>query len=157
MSEIIEIKTAELYIGHNDQVIRTGSVGSCVVIALYDKEKRIGALAHAMLPSSSKGDSVINEKYPARYVDLAIENLVNLLEKKGSKRVNISAKLVGGASMFRKLTSEKNSIGTQNIQMARQKLQELNIPIEAEDTGGSSGKMVIFDLRTGIVDVSTAL
>jgi chemotaxis protein CheD len=155
MSEIIEIKTAELYVGHNDQVIKTGSVGSCVVVALYDKEKKIGGLAHAMLPH--RKNNIIENKYLARYVDEAIINLLEDLKLAGSNKKNLVAKLVGGASMFRKLTEEKNSIGTQNIKIARYTLERLNIPIEAEDTGGSSGKMVIFDLRTGIVDVSTAL
>lgn len=155
MAEIIEIKTAELYVGHNDQVIKTGSVGSCVVIAMYDKEKRVGALAHAMLPH--RRSSIIEDKYKARYVDEAIVNSISGLKNVGSNIKNLSAKLVGGASMFRKLTNEKNSIGSQNIHMARQKLEEFGIIIEAEDTGGSSGKMVIFDLKTGIVDVSTAL
>jgi chemotaxis protein CheD len=155
MAEIIEIKTAELYVGHNDQVIRTGSVGSCVVIALFDTEKRVGGLAHAMLPH--RKNNLTGDKYPARYVDEAINNLLEGLKAVGANKKNILAKLVGGASMFKKLTEEKNSIGSQNIQMARQKLQELGIPIDGEDTGGSSGKMVIFDLKTGIVDVSTAL
>lgn len=155
MAEIIEIKTAELYVGHNDQIIKTGSVGSCVVIAMYDKEKRVGGLAHAMLPH--RKSDIIEDKYKARYVDEAIVNLVLGLKAVGSNVKNLSAKLVGGASMFRKLTDEKNSIGLQNVKMAHQKLDELKIPIEAEDTGGSSGKMVIFDLKSGIVDVSTAL
>jgi len=55
MKNIITIKTAELAVGHNDDIIKTGSVGSCVVIAIYDKETKIGGLAHSMLPERREG------------------------------------------------------------------------------------------------------
>ena len=157
MAELITIKTAQLAVGHNSQVMRTGSIGSCLVIILYDVKNRLGGLAHAMLPTSSHIAGEDLTTAPAKYIDQAIINLINGIEKLGGDKSQIVAKLVGGATMFKALVKNENSIGNQNISFAKSHLSKLNIPIVAEDVGGSSGKMVEFNLVNGIVDVFTKL
>jgi chemotaxis protein CheD len=153
---VITIKTAELAVSHNDTVIKTGSIGSCLVIVLFDTKNRIGGLAHSMLPERKKGFPESGEAR-GKYVDESIKNLIEDIEKIGGEKKNLIAKLVGGAAMFKRLTNEQHSIGFQNTQHARELLAELGIPIESEDTGGSSGKIVEFNLVNGIVDVYTKL
>lgn len=95
--------------------IRTGSIGSCVVIAIYEKVLSIGGLAHAMLPSRRDVVEVIKPdladfghgNVSAKYADEAVDNLVYALKKMGGKIENMEAKLVGGASMFKKLSGDK--------------------------------------------------
>jgi len=154
MGKEIVIKTAELAVGHNDDVLQTGSIGSCLVVALYDPENKVGGLAHTMLPYNRKKSST---KSPAKYVPEGIDNLVADLEKIGGDKNNFVAKLVGGATMFKRLSGDHHSIGNKNIEIGREHLQELGIKVEKEDTGGGSGKMVDFHLDTGIVSVTTRL
>ena len=162
MAVLKEIKTGELAIGSDGDVFSTGSVGSCLVIVLYDGENRIGGLAHAMLPS---GDHAFANgavdfstgNTSGKYVDVAIDNLVQGICHQGGKVENLSARLVGGATMFRRLTADKFGIGYQNIAAARDHLKKLKISIENEDTGGSSGKSVEFDLKTGMVKINTVI
>ncbi len=48
-----------------DRIITVG-LGSCVGIALYDQYKKIGGLAHIMLPDSTQFNNVSNEKKVCR-------------------------------------------------------------------------------------------
>jgi chemotaxis protein CheD len=162
MTDVLEIKTGELAIARDGIILKTGSVGSCLVIILYDKENRVGGLAHAMLP---KGESILESgvadfspgNSSGKYINEAIENLITGIRKEGGKRENLYARLAGGASMFKHLTGDKFGIGYQNITAAHEYLKNLNIPIQNEDTGGSSGKTVEFDLKTGIINVNTLI
>ena len=69
----------------------------------------------------------------------------------------MTAKLVGGASMFKKLTGGGHNIGLKNIESARKRLEKLGIKIANEDTGGSSGKLVELHLTNGVLEVNTKL
>lgn len=154
MGQVINVKTAELAVSHNDDIIKTGSIGSCVVIILHDSGSGIGGLAHAMLPV--RNDRATDEHYLAKYVPDAIDNLIAEIEKKGGHRNKLTAKLVGGAAMFRRITGE-NTIGHQNVESARKYLHTLGIPIITEDTGGGSGKTATFDLHSGSVEINTVI
>jgi chemotaxis protein CheD len=163
MSDQISIKTAELFVSQGDVIIETGSIGSCIVIALYDEENKVGGMAHAMLPSRKgpkpETEELSNEtgNTSARYADEAIENLLILIRQEGGKKENLTAKLIGGASMFKKLSGDNLGMGHQNTEAARAKLMFHGIRIEKEDVGGSSGKMVEFNLANGVVEVNTKL
>lgn len=162
MVNIIEVKTGELAIASNNDVIKTNSVGSCLVIILYDKVNLIGGLAHAMMPRGNSvklnGEIDFNKNnVSGKYINEAIDNLLIGIQRKGGERKNIYARLVGGAAMFRRLTGDKFGIGYQNITAAHEYLKLKNINIENEDTGGSSGKTVEFDLKTGIIKINTVI
>ena len=148
----------EIAIGKKNTILKTGSIGSCIVIILYDKENEVGGLAHAMLPNRKvKNNPGQKEAFkveaPAKYVNDSIDNLVEEIKKMGGKKENLDAKLIGGAKMFKILSGDKYGIGQQNIEKARQKLQETNIPIDSESIGGTTGKIVEFNTSNGIVEV----
>jgi len=154
--EVKEIKMAQMAVGEKDGQIKTGSIGSCVVIVLYDKTSKKGGMAHAMLPS--RGDKEKTDvEAPAKYADDSIDRLLEKLEQMGSAKANIHAKLVGGARMFKILSGDRKGIGESNLNAARGHLEELGIPVDSEDTGGTTGKTAILNLSTGIVDVESRM
>ena len=51
--------------------------------------------------------------------------------------------------------SDIMSVGKRNAAAAKEKLQEMKIPIVAEDTGGNYGRTVQIDLSTGVYKVKT--
>ena len=56
------------------------------------------------------------------------------------------AKVAGGAKMFDfPIESDDTSIGHQNAVMAKLVLQQLRIPLVAEDTGKDYGRTIVFD------------
>ena len=68
----------------------------------------------------------------------------------GAKRERLVAKIAGGAQMFSMNTNNPMlRVGDRNVQAVRKKLDELNIPIIAADTGENYGRTVIFYPETG--------
>jgi chemotaxis protein CheD len=158
MAQIVTINMGEMAVAHNDTIIKTGSIGSCVVIVLYDDAARVGGMAHAMLPQMPL-DKIGNGRdiLQAKYADQAVDNLVRGIESAGGKKERLKAKLVGGARMFKILEGDRYGIGYQNAEAAKKRLTELGIPIVSEDVGGNVGKMAELNLKTGLVDVATKM
>lgn len=145
----IKVGISDLNIASEKQSLMTAGLGSCIGIALYDKTKHIAGLSHIMLPDSSQFK---NQNSPMKFADTAIPLLLSRMAEAGCKKENITAKIAGGASMFKfaesKLTS---SIGDRNIEAVKIVLKEMNIPIISEDTGGSCGRTMYVYAETGKV------
>ncbi|MCF0147943.1 MAG: chemotaxis protein CheD [Clostridium sp.] len=124
-------------------------LGSCVGIALYDREKKIAGLVHIMLPDSKQFKNVVN---PLKYADLGVEILFNEMLTYGCKKENIIAKIAGGASMFnfsdKKVISD---IGKRNGEATINAIKKLSIPIMGEDIGGNKGRTMIVESEDGLV------
>lgn len=160
--QVVNVGVAEYFVTHNPHVLASYGLGSCVAVALYDEKRRIGGLAHIMLPDSR---AISKPGGPGRYADTAIRAMVEEMERLGSRRRDIKAKMAGGACMFT-IPGAKNpknlpgpalgmQIGERNIEAARRTLQELGIPLVAEDTGGDYGRTMRFDVSDGRVTISS--
>ena len=108
-------------------------IGSCVAIALYVPELKIGSLAHI---SGVRCPSIIPETmYP--------ENIVDTLASRLSK-YKMEASLAG--------EDGKNDIS----KIVKRSLQAWNIPLVGEDLGsfgGTRGREVHFDCQKGEVTI----
>lgn len=148
MSEIIKVGMADLKTCLSPNGITTLGLGSCVGIAIRDPVKKIGGLAHIMLPDSRAiKSSQINI---AKFADTGITELVRQMERLGAQRSRMVAKIAGGANMFNfHGASSVGQVGGRNVEATKAKLNELKIPILAEDTGKNFGRTVIFYPETG--------
>ena len=147
MSECIKVGMADLSVCISPDSVTTLGLGSCVGIAIRDPLLKIGGLAHAMLPDSTR---INNSTNPYKFVDTGIDELVNDLVKMGASKTRLVAKLAGGAQMFSfQNKSDMIRVGEQNVAAAKAKLKSLGIPILAEDTGLNFGRTVIFYPETG--------
>ena len=126
--------------------ITTLGLGSCVGIALRDKNNKVGGLAHIMLPDSTV---IANQTNVAKFADTGIMELLKQMEKLGAVKRNIVAKIAGGATMFAMSSRTNLNVGERNVEAVKAKLKELGIPILAEDTGLNYGRTVIFYPETG--------
>lgn len=148
MSEIIKVGMADLKVCTSPDGVTTLGLGSCVGIAIRDPVTKVGGLAHIMLPDSTAirgGESNI-----PKFADTGIEELVRQMEALGAKRSRMTAKLAGGAMMFAfQNKSDLVRIGERNVEAARRKLEELQIPVLAADTGETYGRTVTFYPETG--------
>ena len=159
-SKIIEVSMSDMKAASNDHILRSSGIGSCIVITLYDPLKKVGALAHPMLadpPAGEAGNIGNSTEHPLRFVGNAIDAMINALEKLGSVKTRLEAKVVGGASMFKVFEKNPESIGLQNVEAVREKLEKEGIKILANDTGGNIGRSVVFELTTGLVEVKTKI
>ncbi|WP_373839675.1 chemotaxis protein CheD [Methanospirillum sp.] len=135
--EVIIIGIGEWSTG--DSVMTSIGLGSCIGLVIHDETKKIGGLAHVMLPKSGGKP---NER-AGKYADTAVEVLMKELAQKGSKKNNLKAKLAGGASMFQNFSGNLN-IGGRNAEALKEILKELSIPIVREDLGGTMGRTITY-------------
>lgn len=150
MDNLINVGVARIEISSNPAVLRT-ILGSCVGVCVYDRMKKIGGLAHILLPNWVKDG--VKEKY----ADTAIPLLVSQLLKMGCSREFMSAKIAGGASMFRfQANLSLGQIGERNVDAVRKALAERNIPIVVEDVGGNAGRVLDFFLEDGRMKIKAA-
>lgn len=152
----LTVKMGEYAVSRNPEVLETCGVGSCLAIVLYDPETRIGGLAHAMLPRL-QNDNTIPLPFSTRYVECAIDALLEQLAAAGAMKSRLIAKLVGGSHMFSLYGDQEHSIGNRNVLEAKQKLQRENIPISSEETGGTVGRNIVFDTSNGVCSVETKM
>jgi len=114
--------------------------------------KKIGGLAHILLPNDQAAGT-----NPEKYAETAIPLLVNQLLKNGAKKEFMSAKIAGGASMF-KFDSNiaLGQIGERNIEETKAILTRLGIPLLEEDVGGHTGRVIDFFLEDGRLKVKAS-
>ncbi|MCK4718175.1 MAG: chemotaxis protein CheD [Thermoplasmata archaeon] len=153
MSGDIVVEVASYHVAANPTRLMCIGLGSCVAIALYDPIHHLGGLAHAMLPRYQEGRDKTNV---GKYVDTSIYLMIDELIALGAKKGSLKAKLVGGAQMFSYLSPGTLDIGTRNVEAARETLKKERVPIVAEDVGGTRGRTMTFDIKTGLIGIQTA-
>lgn len=148
--DLVNVGIGDIAASSNTVILRT-ILGSCVGICIYDEEKKIGGLAHIMLPVMPDGG-----KIPNKYADTAIPNLIEEMENLGADLKKMTAKIVGGATMF-KLSEDSfmGEIGKNNTKKVKEILEQFNIPIIAEKVGGDKGRSIDFFLENGQVRVKS--
>lgn len=147
MGEIIKVGMADLKICVSPNAVTTLGLGSCVGIAIRDPQTGIGGLAHVMLPDSTQ---IKDNKNIPKFADTGIEELVKQIVAAGASKTRLVAKIAGGAQMF---AFQSNNalvrVGERNVAASKKKLQELHIPLLAEDTGENYGRTVVFYPESG--------
>ena len=133
----------EMSVARDGEMLRT-LLGSCLGLALYDESRRIGGLAHIVLPNS-KGQNDV----PGKFVDTAIPALLNQMRSLAGADVQPVATMAGGASMF--VQTVAAGIGQQNIERCDQILAELGIPVADRHCGGRQGRRMSLDTGNGSV------
>ena len=146
--DVIEIGIGELVIASAPKRLLTPALGSCVGITLYAPDRRMGGMAHIMLPKP--GGDRFGE--PGRFADYAVPELLRRMVEQGCRRTAIEAKIAGGAAMFR---GEEfvAGIGDRNLAEVRRQLDLLGIRVVGEDVGESHARTIELDLVTGELQV----
>ncbi|MFI5234150.1 MAG: chemotaxis protein CheD [Gemmatimonadales bacterium] len=148
------VKVAQLRVGEAASELVTLGLGSCVAIILHDAVAKVGGMAHVLLPSRSLATRGVDN--PAKFPETAVPALLEEMRRLGAEPRRMTARLVGGASMFVSLSpTGAVQMGERNIVATRQALGALGIPIIAEATGGGIGRSVRFRVADGVVIVRT--
>jgi chemotaxis protein CheD len=136
----IVVGMADLKAAKAPSVLTTLGLGSCVGIALYDPMAKVAGLAHIMLPDSK---AIANNSNHAKFADTALVKLLAQMERLGARRINMRAKIAGGAQMFAfNATSENLRVGDRNVEATKKVLKEAGIRLVAEETGANFGRTV---------------
>jgi len=149
------VKTGGMAVSSAPDTFRTHGVGSCVVVCLYDAEHKVGGMAHVMLAerratgSLQVGDTEKTLDKPAMYASDAVAVLLEEIKNQGGDTESTEAFIAGGAHMFKSIVVEGRTVGDENIAAVMHELEQRDIPIRANETGGTGGRLVAFDLATG--------
>jgi len=153
MAKTIQVGMADLKLAKAPDKLMTAGLGSCIGICVYDPAVKLGSLAHIMLPSSLQAKNAQNR---AKFADSAITMLVEEMERNGASRSRLQAKIAGGAQMFKFAgDSDIMKIGERNTQAVIENLEKHRIKLVAQDTGGSFGRTITFDVENGSLLIRT--
>ena len=147
-STLVKVKMGGIGYGEYPDELET-LLGSCVGVAIWDRNAKVGGLAHVVLP-----DSRSNFAPPGKFADTAIVEIKKKLVAMGGNSRRLTAKIAGGSTMFG--TRTERDVGEMNYQAVLKHLRAEGVALTAEHIGGSQGRMIRFSLRDGSVRVMIA-
>ncbi|HMC55201.1 MAG TPA: chemotaxis protein CheD [Gemmatimonadaceae bacterium] len=124
-------------------------LGSCVAVCLHDPVTRVGGLNHYLLPFPGE-----DAEPSPRYATTAIDALLHRMMLDGARPHRLVAHVVGGAAVLAAFGADENHLGKRNVQAAYDLLQERAIHVTSSDVGGTRGRKVLFEPRTGRLTVT---
>jgi len=118
-------------------------MGAAVTVCLWDRDKHYGGASHFLYPKTlEKGRAT------TFYGNVAILTLIRLLIEDGSEKTSLEAQIFGGGDRDSLL---EDTLGMQNILVARKILSRKGIPVTSEDVGGAKGRKLVFKSDSGEV------
>lgn len=135
------------YFATKDNVMITTLLGSCVSVCLYDATAKVGGMNHFLLPDGGDANDLLSSA--GRYGVYAMELLINHLIKLGARREHFRAKVFGGGSVIKGMTTQ--NIGKKNVDFIQSYLQNEGISIESSDLLDIYPRRVNFFPSTGRV------
>jgi chemotaxis protein CheD len=92
----------------------------------------------------------------AKFADSGIIELLNQMTRIGASRAALVAKIAGGAHMFGKTqNNDMLKIGERNAAASLAILNQLKIPIKANDTGGTKGRTIELYTENGALKIKS--
>ena len=154
LHEEIAVGVAQCAVLRGSGALVTHGLGSCVAIILYDTTTRVAGLAHILLPNESYSR---DRSRPTKFADTAVPYLIAEMRRAGAG-TRLTARLVGGASMFGALLSTNGvNMGDRNVASARIALGRAGVVITGEDVGGDFGRTVSVAVADGRITVTSLL
>lgn len=125
-------------------ILSVNSLGSCIAVIAYCPKKRIGGIAHIMLPRKSPSKKTKN-KY--RYVFDGIDKLINDISLYEVNKNDIIFGIVGGANVLKR---KHDKISQENIESVKDYFNKNNLKIIAKSIGGTNRRSAILNIKEGI-------
>ena len=120
-----------------DNVAFKTLLGSCVAIMFYDEVKKIKAMNHFLLPTTS------NSNEDMKYGLYSVEAMLNEMYKLGCSKTSLKAKISGGADIMQLTSSNLNSIGHRNVEFAKDFCSAEGFKIVSEHTRGEHARLIL--------------
>ncbi len=165
-----KLKPDHLYLKQGEMAILlkptvvTTILGSCVAVTLYNPRLGIAAISHSLLPHCTRRtyQSNVNDLLSAdcqrcaeayRYVDCSVSMMAEAFFRFGSGAAETHVQIYGGAKMIvqRARTGNTQPVGLQNSAVAQKVIEDHGLKISTCDIGGTRGRKIIFNTKTGIV------
>lgn len=149
MNIIVSISDARVSRDPADTLV-TYALGSCIGVAVYDTEARIGGLLHYQLPTSSL-DASRAKQNPNMFADTGMDGLIKQMEGMGANKKKFKVKLAGAAQMLN--DAGLFNIGRRNHAAIRKILWQHGLFLDGEDIGGTAPRNLHLQISDGTVVV----
>jgi len=130
----------------------TYSLGSCIGVAIWDPEARVGGLLHYMLPESSLSPDKAKAN-PAMFADTGVPALFRAAYELGATKKRLVVKVAGGSQLLD--DNGTFNIGKRNYVMLRKIFWKNGILIDKEDVGGSISRTLRLRCNEGRLTLKT--
>jgi chemotaxis protein CheD len=148
-SLVVDISDLKVSKDPNVELI-TYSLGSCIGVAVWDPEARVGGMLHYMLAESRLAPSKAKSK-PAMFAETGIPMLFRSVYALGGVKRRLIVKVAGGAAMFE--TKEEYDIGRHNYIFLRKIFWKNGVLIASEHVGGCISRTMRLHIGTGRVSI----
>lgn len=130
--------------------LEVAALGSCIGLAMLDREARVAAMAHVFLPSSRQAKRSGCDR--GKYADTAVQTLLEAVLSLGARRDRLDVYLAGGGQLTgaRPLPGAP-TIGQANEAAVRRELDVAGLRPTATRTGGGVSRSLRVDVATGVV------
>jgi chemotaxis protein CheD len=156
-NDAVKVLPGEFFV-HDEDLIITTTLGSCIAACLWDRQLRIGGMNHFLLPDAGGGaDS-------GRYGSFAMDLLIGELVKRGATRATLEAKVFGGGAVIQGMNSL--NVGQRNTEFVLEYLRTERIPVVSKDVMDiyprkvcflpASGRAMVKRLASGHADTLAA-
>ncbi len=129
-------------------VLAAYSLGSCIGLTVFDPVARVGGLLHLMLPDSSLNPTRAVQQ-PGLFADSGIPALFRTAYQMNAGKHRMVICAAGGAQIMD--PEGTFNIGRRNQDAVVELLQRHGLQIKASRLGGSAGRTLMLDVRTGRV------
>lgn len=146
------LHTGDVYIGVTPTMVST-VLGSCVAITMFAPRLKQGIICHSFLPHIAEATNRESGRIQiCRYVDTAVDHLLETMLKLGASKNDLEIKLFGGANGIasnKVRVSSAFSIGEKNVKTALKCLADNSLKPSVMDVGGNVGRKLFFSTNTG--------
>ncbi len=140
-AEIINVDTGEVEVTSRPAILCALALGSCVAVIAYNRQKKIGGLAHIMLPGRStkwKSDDKM------KYSEDAIDALLDAVKKRGSQIEDLELDIIGGANVL-----GEGDLPDKVVESILNYLKKLGIKPKSAIVGGTEQRSASLDIVSG--------
>lgn len=131
-------------------VLITHSLGSCIGVACYDPEARIGGLAHFMLAQADT-HPLLAIHHPAMFVDTGISRLLEVITDWGGAAERLRIFAAGAANLLDAYAPFR--VGDRNREALEATLRQHGLALSGMDLGGTAARSLGLNIRDGRVTV----
>lgn len=147
---MISVRMAEMAVsGAAEEELVAIGLGSCIGLAIVDREAGVAGLVHIVLPAAQGGVGAVT-----KFADTAAPALLEAVIGAGARRERLEVAIAGGAKMF--AVGGALDIGARNDAAVREALRGLRLRISGAATGGNRGRTVRIAVGEGLVTVQEA-
>ena len=150
MDQVVDIADMQVSSDRRATLV-TYSLGSCIGVAIWDPQVRVGGMIHYMLPESSLSPEKAKAN-PPMFADTGVPALFRAVYELGAVKKRLIVKVAGGSQLL----DDKGTfnIGKRNYVMLRKIFWKNGVLIDGEDIGGSISRTVRLNVDTGRVTVT---